>query len=291
MKRLVTLLALLCFVAISVFALEASVSWNWYKNDRNVKYFRYQLDAEDEDNWTVVKSNVLEATFDVDVSIVHVLYLQQSYDGIHWSESSYTESEVYTDVDFGDEEDFSYDFEDETPVIIEVPEEVVEEVPVEQKKSTGKSFFDVSLSYRNSIPNQAVSKDIGFVASYTYLFPVSFVSTENFASGFHSELGFYTSEELFTIPSNTDYFVVASFHGAVNFSPSRGDITVSFGPECQFKFGSSNPIFYFGLNSRIEMRFSLSEKYSVGISIANHYYFYPEKINLYDLSASFSINM
>ncbi len=297
MKRLVSLLVLLCFVVISVFALEASVSWNWYKNDRNVKYFRYQLDAEDEDNWTVVTSNVLEATFDVDVSIVHVLYLQQSYDGIHWSESSCTESEVYSDEDFNYNYDFFDEFEEDSFVPVEsnpIEEtEGVEASSVVENSPQSLSFLNFAFSYRNSIPNHAVSKNIGFVAFYNHLFPptTTLKPLDVLKFGFRTELGFYASEEIFTNISNTNYFVVASIQGSMNFAPSKGDFTISFGPEFQLKFGPSEPVFYVGLNARLEMRFNLSEKYSIGFSVANHFYFYPEKLNLYDMSAIFSINV
>ena len=302
MKKLAILVALLSFVLSGIFALEASVSWNWYKNDRNVKYFRYQLDAEDEDGWTVVKSSVQEVSLDVDVSVVHVLYLQQSYDGIHWSESSCTESEVYTEEDFSyEDEDFYYDdeFEDfleeeqqpEQELVEE--EEVVEETTavVEEKVPQGKSFLNFAFSYRNSIPYHTVSKDIGIIASFTHLFPLDLEINASFSSGFRAELGFYASEELFSDPSDANYFLVASVQGGMNFSPNKGDFTIAFGPEVQLKFGNFEPTFYVGLNSLLGIRFNLSDNYSLGFSAADHFYFYPEKLNLYDLRVSFSINV
>ena len=59
MKKRILLLALLiaCF-ALPVFAVQVTVDWNWAKNDSAVQYFRYQLDGEADDGWTVVPSNV-----------------------------------------------------------------------------------------------------------------------------------------------------------------------------------------------------------------------------------------
>lgn len=290
MKRLAVLVALLCFVLTTVFALEASVSWNWYKNDRNVKFFRYQLDGEDEDNWTIVKSNVLEVSLDVDVSVVHVLYLQQSYDGIHWSESSSTESEIYSEEDFN--YDDSYDFDEDSFEQEELPtEEVPEEVETPEQKPEGKDFLNFALSYRNSIPHHTVSKEVGFVASYAHLFPYSFSISDSFASGFLSELGFYVSEEFFSNISKTNTFIVANVQGAMNFSPNKGDYTIGFGPEFQLKLGDSKPVFYVGVTALLLLRFNLTEQYSIGFAAAEHCYFYPEKLNIFDVRASFSMNV
>jgi hypothetical protein len=301
MKKLAVLVVLICFALTTVFAIDAAVSWNWYKNDRNVKYFRYQLDGEEEDGWTVVKSSVQEVYLDVDVSVPHVLYLQQSYDGVHWSESSFVESETYSEEDFYyDDEDYYYDdYEEElleeeevTPQEEVVEEVVAEETPiVEETGPTGKSFLNFAFSYRNSIPYHDTSKNIGVVASFTHLFPFDSEISESFTSGFRTELGFYLSEEIFTEPSNTDYFVVASILGTMNFSPAKGDFSIAFGPEVQLKFGSTDPVFCYGLNSLLGMRFTLSEKYSLGLAVADHFYFYPEKHNLFDFRVSFSLNI
>ncbi len=298
MKKLAIILALLCIALTSVFATDGSVVWNWYRNDRNVKYYRYQLDAEEEDGWTVVDGNTYEVYLDVDVSVSHILYLQQSYDGIHWSESTSTESEPYVEEEYYyEDEDFFYDdeFYDEIPeeevVVEEEVEQEVAPVVVQENKDLGFSFVNFSFAYRNSIPYHAVSRDLGFVASYTHLFPFSVSSSATFSSGLRGELGFYAAEEIFSSPSNTDYFLVAAFQGAVNFAPDRGDFTLCFGPEFQLKFGASEPVCYYGFNALLGLRFTLTEKYSLGFSIADHFYFYPEKLNLYDIRVTFSLTV
>ena len=97
MKRASILIALLLVVVAGAFALDATVTWSWSQNDPDVKYFRYQLDGEEEDKWTVVDADVLSASYDIDVSVEHALYLQQSYDGANWSASSHTVSAAVED--------------------------------------------------------------------------------------------------------------------------------------------------------------------------------------------------
>lgn len=97
MKRASILIALLLVVVAGAFALDATVTWSWFQNDPDVKYFRYQLDGEEEDKWTVVDADVLSASYDIDVSVEHTLYLQQSYDGANWSASSHTVSAAVED--------------------------------------------------------------------------------------------------------------------------------------------------------------------------------------------------
>mgnify|MGYP000378732968 FL=1 len=97
MKRASILIALLLVVVAGAFALDATVTWSWSQNDPDVKYFRYQLDGEEEDKWTVVDADVLSASYDIDVSVEHILYLQQSYDGANWSASSHTVSAAVED--------------------------------------------------------------------------------------------------------------------------------------------------------------------------------------------------
>lgn len=92
MKRASIVIALLLVVVAGAFALDATVTWSWSQNDPDVKYFRYQLDGEEEGLWTVVGADVLNASYDIDVSVEHTLYLQQSYDGANWSASSHTVS-------------------------------------------------------------------------------------------------------------------------------------------------------------------------------------------------------
>lgn len=66
-----------------------SITWEWDKNDEQVVAYRYQVDGEKSDNWTVVDASVLEYTVGpLEKMQTHYLFLQQSYDGINWSNSS-----------------------------------------------------------------------------------------------------------------------------------------------------------------------------------------------------------
>ena len=297
MKKLVALLVLFCFVLVGTFALDASVVWYWYRNDRAVKYYRYQLDGEDDDNWTVVSSNVLEISLDVDVSVSHVLYLQQSYDGIHWSESSYAESEIYESSGIPEDDDFYWDEYEEYPEDEEILEEEPEEVVVQEVEETtavtqtpklSKSFINIAISYRNSIPNDKVGKTVGPAISFTHLFPLS---GNIFTSGFRVESAFYTTGQIFEGLNQTDYFVTLSVLGVMNFAPNRGDFSIGFGPEAQLQFGVSDTTLWWGLNSVLALRFKISDQISLGFSTADHFYFYPEKINVYDFKAGVSLSI
>lgn len=127
-KRILMIAALLIALALPLFAVQATVDWQWEMNDPDVQYFRYQLDSESEDGWTVVPADVLSySQSGLDGSRSYTLYLQQSYDGINWSASASAASEpaVPSEAEFVAE-----------PVVTEEAAEapVVEEViPVEEE--------------------------------------------------------------------------------------------------------------------------------------------------------------
>ena len=43
-KRILMIAALLIALALPLFAVQATVDWQWEMNDPDVQYFRYQLD-------------------------------------------------------------------------------------------------------------------------------------------------------------------------------------------------------------------------------------------------------
>ncbi len=85
LKRAVLLGLFLLFALTSAFT--AKVEWKWNSSDEKVKYFRYQLNSEEEGTWTVIDSTNTRVF--LETSSGDVLYVQASYDGIHWSDSSY----------------------------------------------------------------------------------------------------------------------------------------------------------------------------------------------------------
>ncbi|AEC02568.1 hypothetical protein [Parasphaerochaeta coccoides] len=91
--RIKRILGLICAIAILfpaiIMARSVAITWDWFLNDPEVTYFRYQLDGENEEGWTVVNADVFAYTSDpVDGTVPHALYLQQSYDGVLWSASA-----------------------------------------------------------------------------------------------------------------------------------------------------------------------------------------------------------
>ena len=110
MKKLLLIAILSVISVVGLFALDGIVTWTWYENDPDVEYYRYQVDGEEDGRWTVVDWSVNEVSLTLDVSVLHTLYLQQSYDGEIWSPSSATDSEIYTESEGEEpyeEEEFS----------------------------------------------------------------------------------------------------------------------------------------------------------------------------------------
>ncbi|MBO8436458.1 MAG: hypothetical protein IAA97_05725 [Spirochaetes bacterium] len=88
-KTVIAVLALLVMIALPLTAAEMVARWSWELDDPDVTVYRYQLDGEDPDGWTELSAdtNYLEMT-GLDSTKEYTLYLQRSYDGIHWSASA-----------------------------------------------------------------------------------------------------------------------------------------------------------------------------------------------------------
>ena len=96
---LVFMVVFLLCSASPLFAELITIDWEWDAADEDVVAFRYQLDAEDPDGWTVVDASVTEFSFGtVEDTSFHTLYLQQSYDSENWSPSGML---AYDPVEFG----------------------------------------------------------------------------------------------------------------------------------------------------------------------------------------------
>jgi hypothetical protein len=88
-KRILTIFALLIMIPTMIFATEVAITWEWMVDDPQVTGFRYQLNDENPDAWTVVDANTTMAVIqNLDGSEEYSLYLQQTFDGVNWSESS-----------------------------------------------------------------------------------------------------------------------------------------------------------------------------------------------------------
>ncbi|WP_422481535.1 hypothetical protein [Pleomorphochaeta sp. DL1XJH-081] len=96
---LVFMVVFLLCSASPLFAELITIDWEWDAADEDVVAFRYQLDAEDPDGWTVVEASVNGFTFGpVEDTSYHTLYVQQSYDSENWSPSALLS---YDPVEFG----------------------------------------------------------------------------------------------------------------------------------------------------------------------------------------------
>ena len=86
MKKVVVILSIVILSLPFLFA--DTMSWKWRGNDEDVKFYRYRMDDSE---WRVVENESYEVRYDSDVSIPHTFEIQQSYDGISWSESRFSE--------------------------------------------------------------------------------------------------------------------------------------------------------------------------------------------------------
>ncbi|NCC12642.1 MAG: hypothetical protein EOM32_04635 [Spirochaetia bacterium] len=123
---MITMVLLLC-TAGQLFAEEISITWEWDVANEDVTAFRYQLDGEEPDKWTVVDTSVTSYTLGpIEDTSFHILYLQQSYDGEQWSASA---TMVYDPVEFGTV--LPPTEEDTQTISVAEPEVMVVDEPVE----------------------------------------------------------------------------------------------------------------------------------------------------------------
>ena len=135
MKKLSKVLLFIAIVLCISLPLSAAkmmnVTWQWLLNDPYVTSYRYQIDGENEDGWTVVSADTDKyVAVGLDPYKDYTLYLQCTYDGNVWSESA--KSTAYALLEYV-----------EVPAVVEEPV-VVEEAPVEVAHIiSGSAEFDV----------------------------------------------------------------------------------------------------------------------------------------------------
>ncbi len=89
-KKILLAIAIIAVVLSPIFAAQVmNVTWQWSLDDKDVTAYRYQLNSESDEGWTVVGGDVSQynAT-SLDPYTDYTLYLQASYDGSLWSESA-----------------------------------------------------------------------------------------------------------------------------------------------------------------------------------------------------------
>ena len=276
MKRVLLAAIVLLISAFALCAAEADVTWVWFENDPNVQFYRYQIDGEDDDNWTVVDFFVTEVTVTLDVAELHTLYLQQSYDGIHWSASSFTESEVYPEYEEEEENFFDDDFffdEPEPEVIIETPAEeddvvyeatVIEDdviLPeVEVEKYEPQVCLDIGLGYLNSIPDLAGSKALGLNVAYSY----TFLKAGIFDIGLKIDAGVYTWR-------NWMFHTYGNVLALATVKIGNCDLYGAAGPDAFAVLGKNgDQSAAAGLAVELGVRYHRFEKISIGFAVTDH---------------------
>ena len=133
MKKLSKVLLFIAIVLCISLPLSAAkmmnVTWQWLLNDPYVTSYRYQLDGENEDGWTVVSADTdTYVAVGLDPYKDYTLYLQCTYDGSIWSESA--KSTAYALLEYV-----------EVPAVVEEP--IVEEAPVVAPVISGSAEFEV----------------------------------------------------------------------------------------------------------------------------------------------------
>ena len=280
MKKVLLAVIVLLISAFALYAAEADVTWVWFENDPNVQFYRYQIDGEDDDSWTVVDFLVNEVTVTLDVSVLHTLYLQQSYDGIHWSASSFTESEVYPEFEEEEENFFDDDFffDEPEPEVVEIPEEeddvvfeatvieddvVLPEVEVETYKSL--IFLDIGLGYMNSIPDADGPKTVGLNIAYSQ----TFMKAGSFDIGLKADVGAYTSR-------NWAFNTYANIMALATVKVGNCDLYGAIGPDVSFSFSKADDekSILAGLALELGVRYHRFEKISIGFAVTDHQYLF-----------------
>jgi hypothetical protein len=161
-KRFLAVLALLVIVPTMIFATNVAITWEWMIDDPQVTGFRYQLNDENSENWVVVSGDTTMVIIqDLEGSAEYSLYLQQTFDGVNWSDSAVS---------------VAYPLFEAEPVIEAPMEEVVVEAPMEEavveepiKEATPvKSRYYTSLGF-----NLGLSYDLTQVGTYNNYQPVA----------------------------------------------------------------------------------------------------------------------
>lgn len=93
-KKVLGIILALVMVPAMLFAVPVVVTWEWSLDDPAVTTFRYQIGGEEADKWIVVDASQTSYTVEgLDGTQSYSLYLQQSYDGEHFSSSAIATAE------------------------------------------------------------------------------------------------------------------------------------------------------------------------------------------------------
>ena len=290
MKRFAAVLIVILMTLSCVSAREGIVTWTWYENDPMVGYYRYQVDAEEPDMWTVVDWSVNEVSITLDVSVVHTLYLQQSYDGILWSESSSTDSEVFAEEEPEPVEEEPVIGEEipEEPEMQEEPEEPVEEAPVVEEGFIPLSQLDMGLCYMGFIPDSAGPRAIGATVSYLRTFAGAGV----FGFGAKAGIAADVPQTVFSREGGTFLLVQMDVLGLVTARVGNCDVYMALGPAVCLAAGGGGYVTA-GFAAELGVRYHRSERLSFGLELADRQYLSDRAhiCNLMDIGAYVSLSV
>lgn len=295
MKRILAILAFALFAVAFAFALDGNVTWFWFENDYNVEYYRYQLDGENEDGWVVVDWSVTEVTLSVDISVPHTLYLQQSYDGENWSESSLADSEVYQEegvdaspIDEVNEEfaaameaEYGDSFVAVGPTSVNDADMVVYDT-ISIDRYNGMSCLDFGVGYLNYLPNSTGPKSVGLFVSYNR----TYVQVGFGEFGFKANLSLYTNKNLFVDIRHTQLMSYANMLAMFMTKVGNCDLFGAIGPDFRFTMFTDAKA-KLGLAAELGIRFHRSKDLVIGMSLSDHYYLIPNT----DMANAFDVRL
>jgi len=273
MKRFAAVLFVILVSVSFAGAKDGIVTWTWYENDPGVEYYRYQIDAEEPDNWTVVDWSVTEVSVTLDVSVVHTLYLQQSYDGIMWSASSSTDSDVFVEEELPqpvEEEPVTGEDFPEEPEVLEEPEEVGEAVSEEVPVVEGfkpLSQLDLGFCYMNSIPDPAGNKAVGVVASYSRTFAEAGV----FGFGIKAGLSANVPWNVFSGTAGNYILAKLDVLGLITAEIGKCDVYMAFGPGMCLAAGGDG-YFTVDITAQAGVRYHRTERFALGLELSDSQY-------------------
>ena len=293
MKKTLFALFLILFSLSAAFALDGIVTWTWYENDPDVQYYRYQVDGEDDGRWIVVDSWVNEVSLTLDVSVIHTLYLQQSYDGELWSESSATDSEIFLEEETDEYQEYE-EWEEET-VEEEIPEEeedgtvydlgpaeeeiyYTEAVEIEVYKPI--TFIDFGFGYMDFIPDTSGPKTLGIFGSYFRTFTKAGI----FDIGVKANVSLYSSKRTFFDPPQGRLTGYVNALAMATTVVGNCDVWGAIGPDFSYSFITGTP-FSAGFAAEIGLRYHRYKNFSIGFAASDHYYLAPRSSmsNMFDL--------
>lgn len=85
----IALVMLVLMLSLPLFADGKIAVWQWQLDDPEVTAFRYQLNSDDPAGWTYVSADVDTYEYPItDPTQELTLYLQRSYDGLNWSQTT-----------------------------------------------------------------------------------------------------------------------------------------------------------------------------------------------------------